>query len=39
VTEPGRGPGRARIIVWIVVGALAVYLLVNGILGILEKGA
>jgi hypothetical protein len=36
--RPGRRPTPTRLLVWIVVGAIAVYLIVNGLIGILAKG-
>lgn len=35
---PSPGVTPARVIAWIVVGGIGVYLLVSGILGILAKG-
>jgi hypothetical protein len=37
--DPGRGPTRLRLIVWIVVGAIALFLIATGVVGILQKGA
>lgn len=38
--EPGPGPhiSTARIMIWIVVGGIGVFLLVSGIVGIIAKG-
>jgi hypothetical protein len=38
VNEPGRRPTPLRLGIWVVVGALAIYLIVNGLLGIMAKG-
>jgi len=38
VTDKGRRPTLLRLAIWIVVGGLAVYLIVNGALGIVAKG-
>jgi len=38
VNDRGRRPSPLRLAIWIVVGAFAVYLIVNGLLGIAGKG-
>jgi hypothetical protein len=38
VTDKGRRPTLLRLAIWIVVGGLAIYLIVNGVLGIMAKG-
>jgi len=39
VTDDKKGPSTARITIWVVVGAIGVYLLVTGIIGIVSGGA
>ncbi len=35
---PRRGPSTTRVIVWIVVAGIAIYLIVTGIIGVVQKG-
>ncbi|BDV31706.1 hypothetical protein Microterr_23660 [Microbacterium terricola] len=39
MTDDKKGPSTARITIWIVVGAIGVYMLVSGIIGIISGGA
>jgi hypothetical protein len=36
--EPGRRPTTLRIVVWVVVAAIALFLIGDGILGLLSRG-
>ena len=36
--DKGRRPTTLRLTIWIIVGGFAVYLIVNGALGIMAKG-
>jgi hypothetical protein len=41
--EPGQGPDKpkittTRIVIWLAVGGVALYLIISGIVGILAKG-
>lgn len=36
--RPGVRPTLARVVVWVVVGALALFLIVNGLIGVVQKG-
>jgi hypothetical protein len=41
MSDPGgdrKGPSLTRIVIWIVVAGIAVYLIVNGIMGVVQKG-
>lgn len=33
-----KGPTATRIVIWVVAGGAAVYLIVNGLIGIVQKG-
>ena len=33
-----RGPSPTRILIWVVVAGVAIYLIVNGLLGVAQKG-
>jgi hypothetical protein len=33
-----RGPSPTRILIWVVVGGIAIYLIINGVIGVVQKG-
>ncbi|MEP6482132.1 MAG: hypothetical protein ABJA94_09020 [Rhodoglobus sp.] len=37
-SDPKQGPSMGRIAIWVIVGAIGLYLVISGVVGIIAKG-